>query len=99
VASCAPCSASLAVARHTIYGALVAMVQPDMKKLVAYIDVQPPRGSWCLGHTARDERRGHAEGAVYPDAGARVSTVAGLFFILVGQLSDDDDQRIAAFAG
>ena len=26
-----------------IYGALVAMVQPDLKKLVAYLERQPPR--------------------------------------------------------
>ena len=51
-----------------VYGALVAMVQPDMKKLVAYSSVSH-MGFVVLGIAAH-ERAGRA-GRVLPDAGAR----------------------------
>ena len=63
----APYLATLAVI-GIIYGALVAMVQPDMKKLVAYSSVSH-LGFVVLGH-CRDEHPGRA-GRGLPDAQPR----------------------------
>ena len=63
----APLLATLSVIA-IVYGALVAMVQPDMKKLVAYSSVSH-MGFVVLG-IAADERAGPA-GRVVPDARAR----------------------------
>jgi NADH-quinone oxidoreductase subunit M len=65
-----------------IYGALVAMVQPDMKKLVAYSSVSHSRVR--RPRHLRDERAGDA-GRGVPDAGPR--RVDGGLFLIVGMLS------------
>jgi NADH-quinone oxidoreductase subunit M len=78
----APWLALLAVV-GIIYGALVAMVQPDMKKLVAYSSVSH-LGFVVLGICAMNVQG--IQGGVYQMLAHGVST-GGLFF-LVGMLSD-----------
>src|SRR3989454_1189983 len=78
----APALAVLAVV-GIIYGALVAMVQPDLKKLVAYSSVSH-LGFVVLGIAAMNTQG--VQGAVYQMLNHGVST-GGLFLIL-GILSD-----------
>jgi NADH-quinone oxidoreductase subunit M len=90
----APWLALLAVI-GIIYGALVAMVQPDMKKLVAYSSVSH-LGFVVLGICAMNLQG--VEGAIYQMLAHGVST-GGLFF-LVGMLSDRRHTRlISEFGG
>ena len=90
----APYLATLAVI-GIIYGALVAMVQPDMKKLVAYSSVSH-MGFIVLGIAAMNTQS--VEGAVYQMLNHGVST--GGLFLIVGMLSDRRHTRlIAEFGG
>jgi len=78
-----------------VYGALVAMVQPDMKKLVAYSSVSH-LGFVVLGICAANVQG--MQGAVYQMLAHGVST--GGLFLLVGMLSDRRHTRlIAEFGG
>ena len=78
-----------------VYGALVAMVQPDMKKLVAYSSVSH-LGFVVLGICAMNVTG--VQGAVYQMLAHGVST-GGLFFV-VGMLSDRRHTRaISEFGG
>ena len=78
-----------------IYGALVAMVQPDMKKLVAYSSVSH-LGFVVLGLCAVNVNG--VQGSVYQMLNHGVST--GGLFIIVGMLSDRRHTRlIAEFGG
>ena len=78
-----------------VYGALVAMVQPDMKKLVAYSSVSH-LGVVVLGLTALNVNG--VQGAVYQMLAHGVST--GGLFLIVGMLSDRRHTRqIAEFGG
>ena len=78
-----------------IYGALVAMVQPDMKKLVAYSSVSH-LGFVVLGICAMNVQG--IEGAVYQMLAHGVST--GGLFLMVGMLSDRRHTRlISEFGG
>ena len=78
-----------------IYGALVAMVQPDMKKLVAYSSVSH-LGFVVLGICAMNVQG--LQGAVYQMLAHGVST--GGLFLIVGMLSDRRHTRlIAEFGG
>jgi NADH-quinone oxidoreductase subunit M len=72
-----------------IYGALVAMVQPDMKKLVAYSSVSH-LGFVVLGITAMNMQG--VQGAVYQMLNHGVST--GGLFLIVGMLSDRRHTRL-----
>jgi NADH-quinone oxidoreductase subunit M len=78
----APALAVLAVV-GIIYGALVAMVQPDMKKLVAYSSVSH-LGFVVLGIAAMNTQG--VSGAVYQMLSHGIST--GGLFLIVGMLSD-----------
>jgi NADH-quinone oxidoreductase subunit M len=90
----APMLALLAVI-GIIYGALVAMVQPDMKKLVAYSSVSH-LGFVVLGICAMNTQA--VEGAIYQMLAHGVST--GGLFLLVGMLSDRRHTRlISEFGG
>jgi NADH-quinone oxidoreductase subunit M len=90
----APLIAWLAVI-GIVYGALVAMVQPDMKKLVAYSSVSH-LGFVVLGICAMNVNG--VQGAVYQMLAHGVST--GGLFLLVGMLSDRRHTRlIAEFGG
>jgi NADH-quinone oxidoreductase subunit M len=90
----APYLAALAVV-GIIYGALVAMVQPDMKKLVAYSSVSH-LGFVVLGIAAMNIQG--VQGAVYQMLNHGVST--GGLFLIVGMLSDRRHTRlIAEFGG
>jgi len=90
----APYLATLAVV-GIIYGALVAMVQPDMKKLVAYSSVSH-LGFVVLGIAAMNTQG--VEGAVYQMLNHGVST--GGLFLIVGMLSDRRHTRlISEFGG
>jgi NADH-quinone oxidoreductase subunit M len=90
----APFIAVLAVV-GIVYGALVAMVQPDMKKLVAYSSVSH-LGFVVLGICAMNLQGW--QGAVYQMLAHGVST--GGLFLLVGMLSDRRHTRlIAEFGG
>ncbi|HVZ21165.1 MAG TPA: NADH-quinone oxidoreductase subunit M [Vicinamibacterales bacterium] len=90
----APWIAVLAVI-GIIYGALVAMVQPDMKKLVAYSSVSH-LGFVVLGICAMNVIGW--QGAVYQMLAHGVST--GGLFLIVGMLSDRRHTRlISAFGG
>src|SRR5678815_546883 len=90
----APYLATLAVI-GIVYGALVAMVQPDMKKLVAYSSVSH-LGFVVLGIAAMNTRS--VQGAVYQMLSHGVST--GGLFLIVGMLSDRRHTRlIAEFGG
>src|SRR6267142_2450748 len=90
----APWIAVLAVI-GIIYGALVAMVQPDMKKLVAYSSVSH-LGFVVLGICAMNVNG--MQGAVYQMLAHGVST--GGLFLMVGMLSDRRHTRlISEFGG
>jgi NADH-quinone oxidoreductase subunit M len=90
----APYIAVLAVI-GIVYGALVAMVQPDMKKLVAYSSVSH-LGVVVLGLCALNVNG--VQGAVYQMLAHGVST--GGLFLIVGMLSDRRHTRqIAEFGG
>jgi NADH-quinone oxidoreductase subunit M len=90
----APWIALLAVI-GIVYGALVAMVQPDMKKLVAYSSVSH-LGFVVLGICAMNVQG--VQGAVYQMLAHGVST--GGLFLLVGMLSDRRHTRlISEFGG
>jgi NADH-quinone oxidoreductase subunit M len=90
----APWIALLAVV-GIVYGALVAMVQPDMKKLVAYSSVSH-LGFVVLGLCALTITG--VQGAVYQMLAHGVST--GGLFLIVGMLSDRRHTRtIAEFGG
>lgn len=90
----APYLAVLAVI-GIIYGALVAMVQPDLKKLVAYSSVSH-LGFVVLGIAALNTYG--MQGAVYQMLNHGVST--GGLFLIVGMLSDRRHTRqIAEFGG
>ena len=87
-------SRSLAVI-GIIYGALVAMVQPDMKKLVAYSSVSH-LGFVVLGLCAMNLQG--VQGSVYQMLNHGVST--GGLFMIVGMLSDRRHTRlISEFGG
>jgi NADH-quinone oxidoreductase subunit M len=91
---CAPYLAALAVI-GIVYGALVSMVQPDLKKLVAYSSVSH-LGFVVLGIAAMNTQG--VEGAVYQMLNHGVST--GALFLIVGMLSDRRHTRlIAEFGG
>jgi NADH-quinone oxidoreductase subunit M len=78
-----------------IYGALVAMVQPDLKKLVAYSSVSH-LGFVVLGICAVNVQGVH--GAVYQMLNHGIST--GGLFMIVGMLSDRRHTRlISEFGG
>jgi NADH-quinone oxidoreductase subunit M len=78
-----------------IYGALVAMVQPDMKKLVAYSSVSH-LGFVVLGICAMNVNG--VQGAMYQMLAHGVST--GGLFLIVGMLSDRRHTRlISEFGG
>ena len=78
-----------------IYGALVAMVQPDMKKLVAYSSVSH-LGFVMLGILVLNTQG--MEGAIYQMLNHGIST--GALFLLVGMLYDRRHTRaIADFGG
>src|SRR6187455_1834918 len=90
----APWIAVLAVI-GIVYGALVAMVQPDMKKLVAYSSVSH-LGFVVLGICAMNVQG--TQGAVYQMLAHGVST--GGLFLVVGMLSDRRHTRmISEFGG
>jgi NADH-quinone oxidoreductase subunit M len=90
----APWLALLAVI-GIVYGALVAMVQPDMKKLVAYSSVSH-LGFVVLGICAMNVQG--LQGAVYQMLAHGVST--GGLFLVVGMLSDRRHTRlISEFGG
>jgi NADH-quinone oxidoreductase subunit M len=90
----APLLAVLAVI-GIVYGALVAMVQPDMKKLVAYSSVSH-LGFVVLGLCARNMQG--VQGSLYQMLNHGVST--GGLFMIVGMLSDRRHTRlIAEFGG
>ena len=90
----APWLALLAVI-GILYGALVAMVQPDMKKLVAYSSVSH-LGFVVLGICAMNTQG--IQGAVYQMLAHGIST--GGLFLMVGMLSDRRHTRlIAEFGG
>ena len=90
----APYLATLAVI-GIIYGALVAMVQPDMKKLVAYSSVSH-LGFVVLGIAAMNTQG--MQGAMYQMLNHGIST--GGLFLIVGMLSDRRHTRlISEFGG
>ena len=89
----APYIALLAVI-GIIYGALVAMVQPDMKKLVAYSSVSH-LGFVVLGLCAMNIQG--VQGSVYQMLNHGVST--GGLFIIVGMLSDRRHTRLISEYG
>jgi NADH-quinone oxidoreductase subunit M len=89
----APYLAALAVV-GIIYGALVAMVQPDMKKLVAYSSVSH-LGFVVLGITAMNTQG--VVGAVYQMLNHGIST--GGLFLIVGMLSDRRHTRLISEYG
>jgi NADH-quinone oxidoreductase subunit M len=90
----APLLATLSVIA-IVYGALVAMVQPDMKKLVAYSSVSH-MGFVVLGIAAFN--REGLQGASYQMLAHGVST--GALFCIVGMLSDRRHTRlISEFGG
>jgi NADH-quinone oxidoreductase subunit M len=77
-----------------IYGALVAMVQPDMKKLVAYSSVSH-LGFVVLGLAAVNMQG--VQGSVYQMLNHGVST--GGLFMIVGMLSDRRHTRLISEYG
>jgi NADH-quinone oxidoreductase subunit M len=84
----APYLAGLAVV-GIVYGALVAMVQPDLKKLVAYSSVSH-LGFVVLGIAAMNLQG--VQGAVYQMLAHGVTT--GGLFLIVGMLSDRRHTRL-----
>ena len=91
--SMAPVIAFLAVV-GIIYGALVAMVQPDMKKLVAYSSVSH-LGFVVLGLCAMNLQG--VQGSIYQMLNHGVST--GGLFMIVGMLSDRRHTRLISEYG
>ena len=89
----APWLALLAVI-GIIYGALLAMVQPDMKKLVAYSSVSH-LGFVVLGICAMNAQG--VQGAVFQMLAHGVST--GGLFLIVGMLSDRRHTRLISDYG
>jgi NADH-quinone oxidoreductase subunit M len=89
----APYIAVLAVI-GIVYGALVAMVQPDMKKLVAYSSVSH-LGFVVLGLCALNING--VQGAVYQMLAHGIST--GGLFLIVGMLSERRHTRLIAEYG
>src|SRR6187549_366052 len=89
----APWIALLAVI-GIVYGALVAMVQPDMKKLVAYSSVSH-LGFVVLGICAMNVQG--VQGAVYQMLAHGIST--GGLFLIVGMLSDRRHTRLISEYG
>jgi NADH-quinone oxidoreductase subunit M len=89
----APMLATLA-AIAIVYGALVAMVQPDMKKLVAYSSVSH-MGFVVLGIAAMNVQG--VQGASYQMLAHGVST--GALFALVGMMSDRRHTRLISEYG
>jgi NADH-quinone oxidoreductase subunit M len=89
----APYIAVLAVI-GIVYGALVAMVQPDMKKLVAYSSVSH-LGFVVLGLCAMNVNG--VQGAVYQMLAHGVST--GGLFLMVGMLSERRHTKLIAEYG
>jgi NADH-quinone oxidoreductase subunit M len=89
----APLLGTLAVV-GIIYGALVAMVQPDMKKLVAYSSVSH-LGFVVLGLCALNLQG--VQGSVYQMLAHGVST--GGLFMIVGMLSDRRHTRLISEYG
>jgi NADH-quinone oxidoreductase subunit M len=89
----APWLALLAVI-GIVYGALVAMVQPDMKKLVAYSSVSH-LGFVVLGLCALNVYG--VQGAVYQMLAHGIST--GGLFLIVGMLSDRRHTRLISEYG
>jgi NADH-quinone oxidoreductase subunit M len=89
----APMIATLSVIA-IVYGALVAMVQPDMKKLVAYSSVSH-MGFVVLGITALNVQG--VQGASYQMLAHGVST--GALFALVGMMSDRRHTRLISEYG
>ena len=89
----APYLAALAVV-GIIYGALVAMVQPDMKKLVAYSSVSH-LGFVVLGICMMNTQG--VQGGVYQMLNHGVST--GGLFLIVGMLSDRRHTRLISEYG
>jgi NADH-quinone oxidoreductase subunit M len=90
----APVLALLAVV-GIVYGALVAMVQPDLKKLVAYSSVSH-LGFVVLGLCAMNVQG--VQGSIYQMLNHGVST--GGLFMIVGMLSDRRHTRlITEFGG
>jgi len=90
----APLIATLAVI-GIIYGALVAMVQPDLKKLVAYSSVSH-LGFVVLGIFSFTEQG--MQGALYQMLNHGIST--GALFIIVGMIYDRRHTRlITEFGG
>jgi NADH-quinone oxidoreductase subunit M len=90
----APYLATLAVV-GIIYGALVAMVQPDLKKLVAYSSVSH-LGFVVLGLCALNVQG--VQGSIFQMLAHGVST--GGLFMIVGMLSDRRHTRlISEFGG
>src|SRR5471030_2306512 len=89
----APYLAGLAVI-GIIYGALVAMVQPDMKKLVAYSSVSH-MGFIVLGIAAMNTQG--VQGAVFQMLNHGIST--GGLFLIVGMLSDRRHTRLISEYG
>jgi NADH-quinone oxidoreductase subunit M len=78
-----------------IYGALVAMVQPDLKKLVAYSSVSH-LGFAVLGIASMNVQG--VEGAIFQMVSHGVTT--GALFLIVGMLSDRRHTRlISEFGG
>jgi NADH-quinone oxidoreductase subunit M len=78
-----------------VYGALVAMVQPDLKKLVAYSSVSH-LGFVVLGIVAMNTQG--VQGALYQMLNHGIST--GGLFLIVGMLSDRRHTRmITEFGG
>jgi len=77
-----------------IYGALVAMVQPDMKKLVAYSSVSH-LGFVVLGLAATNMQG--MQGSLYQMLNHGVST--GGLFMIVGMLSDRRHTRLISEYG
>lgn len=77
-----------------VYGALVAMVQPDMKKLVAYSSVSH-LGFVMLGVASLNTQG--MEGAVYQMLNHGVST--GALFVLVGVLYERRHTRLISEYG
>jgi NADH-quinone oxidoreductase subunit M len=93
-AAAAPTMMALAVV-GIVYGALVAMVQPDLKKLVAYSSVSH-LGFVMLGLFAANVEA--VEGAVYQMLSHGLST--GALFFAVGVIySRRHTREIAAFGG
>src|SRR5205085_9039320 len=91
---CAPFICFLAII-GIIYGALVAMVQPDLKKLVAYSSVSH-LGFVVLGIFSFTDKG--MQGAIYQMLNHGIST--GALFIIVGMIYDRRHTRlIAAFGG